>query len=922
MNRQRGALVVAAALVAALPACAAEPDAATLRLFYASGLGHLSVSLDLLGAIEKTLRGEKARGRFVGTESGKAYQSAGEFLFELGTAAAKGAPPDPALGVDAGETEAIETAKELLLATSPEGLPVVEEIWRRATDSSDWERSAPGSRRVRVKLRRFPDGSLAARLPDGRPAARWTTTAMLRYRVEWDGKPVDLRVVGRVLGGPGVVAALRDRLERAPGPQLRLTTGGLHFPPHLGVPRDLSLEVVKDLGFTVAAFGHAEFAFEWELLTSSAASGLSLLCSNLDYTGSGPWPLERIRLEEFPGVKVGLISLLSPAFARQTVERAGLPFKVQDPIEAARAAVGELKKRSADVVVVVSHLSGEEDARLLQLVSGIDILLGDSARAVGSRRVTTVDLEGWSRGRRSAPALRGQRPAHSWSEVALTLRARELVRVEELSGPETAEPAGDSPADAFSRVLERYLVAGEAVLPDPKLLWEERKVKFEPSEFWNAAAAALRRRAGTEVALLPISSLGSNVPGEVQENFVREWLYPDQQPVSARLSGRALAALLRRLDQPGRPVEEDELPKRYWAEPWLAASGLDASGRVSGIGLEPGEVYTVATTAELLRRADDFPELRTAVEARPLEASLAELVLGELKAARRGARVSPAAAARYEGWLRDSAEGRTPVGLVWRINLREFALQFANTKVENAQPFSQVKDARIQSVDQVLTQGSARLFSELSWGRLRWDVGATGEYGRITLQPRGLPEIVNETQDQLVLETELRHKTWRPPGQGGLGPFANVAYDTEFTRPDLIPKRQLVRYRLGLKLSEGARLKEASLGPAAETDNSAAPARTHGGWAASLALEAPVGTSLARLEGSYLELFPTRHDSLQDLRRRLRARASLAVPLVGNLTLNPFVDFYLIEGLAFRSTGRNLLFGLSLAYSRLWKPFY
>ncbi len=892
----------------------------TLRVFCVHNVSNISVSLDLLRPLEKALRDGVAE--LDSIEMREAFVSDGEFLFAPSSAALGGMPPPSISARREGGIAGLRTHKEILFA-EPESPALLNELLRRAKDGSDWDAYAPAASSVTLELSRYPDGSRSARLDSEGAAGRWRPTGSLVYRLKVAGRPVTVRAVGRLLGGPGVFEALKTRLGEA-GPALVLQTAWGRLPERYGLPRDLLSRAGDELGPRIVAFRGEDLGPEWDAMARRAArGGVRLLCTNLKPAATGQAsPVETFVVEERLGERVGVLSLIDPGAARET-RRLKLPFVVQDPVEAARDAVRELRTRhGVEWIILVSHLDPAREADLLERVSVDAVIRSQGHWTVGARRTAAVELENWSRGQHWAPAIVTDMPANTWTELAVDFEGHQPVRVAESAGPVVAESTAPSTLDAL---LERFLpsyLSNESALPDPRRVWPDLgapKLDYEPSEFWNLAAAALRRRTGAEVALLRISPLGSNAPGGVRSTYVRHWMEPDQQPVTAVLPGRALSSLVGRLVLPGKPIDPYDVSRRYDTETWLAASGIDSHGRVSGQAINPDELYSVATTRELLERADELPGLKSAGDVLPAGSGLTEPTLEEFKRLGRGP--------GFEEGVRAAAEGRAPVGLVWRLNLRELAFQMSDTRVENNAPFAEVRDARVQSVNQTLVQGDAKLFSELSWNRLRWDAGVTALYGRAVIEPPGGPSIVNVTQDDLTFETELRHRTWELAREGvkpSLGPYLNVSYETQFTPPPGVPKAKYARYRGGLEAADGGWLEKAYLGPAAESDYSSATGRTHAGYAAGFLLAAPLrgGAATAQWEASYLELFSNGDDRPQDLRRRLKTRISVSLPLYRGLSLNPFIDAYVFQGLAVRETGSSVIFGVSASFARLWKPFF
>jgi len=727
---------------------------------------------------------------------------------------------------------------------------------------------------------------------------------------------------------------LRRRLAEEPAPTLLLNVGKLGMPRHLGLARDAILRLVAENGFSVVAFQPRDIELAWEelvALSSASAGGLRLVGTNLaGETTSQALPFQTFHLAEVGGVRVGILSLI-PKDAEAAIRERGLPYRVEEPAAAAKRAVRELRRlHRADLVVLVSHLKSEDDPKVLAAAPGIDVLLGENSSEVVSRRRVVVELSDWNLENHDLPALRARLPRFGLGEILAELRPTgrglELARLEEWplsAGPQQAEaPEFSGIADD---VLTLYLRDQVPLLPDPRKLWPRsgKKVQYDPLEFWNLAGQLLRRETGAEVAVLRITGLASNVTGELPESYPREWSSASSPVRLVRLPGRAVRSLLARLPPDRPPIFEGccgPIPRRYDSELWLSLAGLDRQGRVSGVPLSDDELYSVATTEEVLRGEE--PAFSGARDPRPYPRALSAVLLDGLKGWRR-----ELAPERFAAEVRRSCEGKTPLGLVWRINLRELSLQLADTQVDNNQGFSETRDARVQSTSQLYAAGKSKLYSELYWNRWRWDAGVSADYGRVTIRPRGVSPIVNETQDRLVLDTELRHRTWsasRASSRPSLGPFGGVAYDTEFTKPEERAKREFVRYRAGLKLFDGAWLKEIYAGGAAESDHAAGGSGARYGWTAGLSWASPVPATPAslKLEATYLEFAPRRRDTPADLKRQLDLTARLSLPLFRDLRISSLLTYFLFEGSVVKATGHHLLLGVSLDYSRLWKPFY
>ena len=929
----RDLLLILALLCAGSAAAAgAEPKERTFRIVYEPAFSS-NLSLDLLLPIEMLLRSDPERVRLEKVEMEKVFYRGNDFLFRLPTGVRRSDLPAAGAPVkELAELPVLETASCLLFIAPPADASLLDRLLAFALerDSALFGSPArlPDARKGSGKLLELGDALRAISIGQTRPGAAWTQSAAFHYHLTVDGRPTVVTVMGKPLGGARVKPALDKRLAELRDPFVLLGLGALSSDESFGLPKDGLLKPMLDSGFRTFVLHPDDI-----LAGMPVGQGINRLCSNLKWNGPGVAPpVERSHIEEVQGVRVGFFSVVPTRINAGLLARR-VPWEAQDPVASAREAVEELRNRlHADIVVGVSELAPEETSRLVREVPEIDILL-DGAGSTGetvARRRTLVELEGWSLDRPRSPALVAEPRSFTFGELSLTVRpvgqGWELVRAAHESGPIGHDlPLDPSLAEYEERLYAFFISPQEAVLPDPRALWPEVKpprLFYRPTDFWNLAAGILRETRRTEISFLQVRTLGSNIPGEYPESFVAEWMSPDRSVAAFQLPGSALRGLLNRVSRDPVDMPYSLSQMKYLKGGWLAAAGVDAKGRVGGLPLRDDELYSVSATDDLLKDSQAFPEFQQALKPVLSQRTLSPAVLEWLKTRKRRA---------WAGYLEEMAsrcEGKTPPRPIWRIHLRDLSFQFADTQVRNNDSFPEVRDARIQTIDQILVQGSARLFSELYWGRLRWDVGTSADYGKLTLKPRGVAPIKNETADQLLVETELRHRSlrWERGSFGwSAGPFLNVAYDTEFTRPLNTPFRRYFRVKPGLKLFEGSLLSELYVSAVSETDYSTPRPNTEYGLSAGLELAVPVPRTrgaLLRGKAGYLRFAPSRSDTPDDLRSQLYLNGRFSVPIVGSLMLSPFVDYYRFDGKVVHEAGHNMLFGVALDYSFLWKPLF
>lgn len=116
---------------------------------------------------------------------------------------------------------------------------------------------------------------------------------------------------------------------------------------------------------------------DWELqsgvafLKREAAKGLPLTSASItDSQGKLLFPAYKIKKME--NLRFGFFGLMRPEVDQRLLEKEGI--KIKDPIAAANETVALLKKR-ADIIILLSDLGQEIDARIASQVSGIHFII-------------------------------------------------------------------------------------------------------------------------------------------------------------------------------------------------------------------------------------------------------------------------------------------------------------------------------------------------------------------------------------------------------------------------------------------------------------------------------------------------------------------------------------------------------------------
>lgn len=182
----------------------------------------------------------------------------------------------------------------------------------------------------------------------------------------------------RGLGGMGPMATLIQR-ERARAPQSVLTFGGDLISPSLlsGITKGAHMiEFANALRLQVAVLGNHEFDFGPEVLARRIGeSKFPWLGANVLGADGKVFPgVAATRILPMGPVKVGFFGLVTPE-ARLYI-RGGTPVNFAPFLPAARAAVDQLRRDGAQLVVALTHMNLVEDQQLVREVRGVNLVLG------------------------------------------------------------------------------------------------------------------------------------------------------------------------------------------------------------------------------------------------------------------------------------------------------------------------------------------------------------------------------------------------------------------------------------------------------------------------------------------------------------------------------------------------------------------
>lgn len=872
--------------------------------------------------LEALVKSSASSAAFTQVRTVPCYYSGNDFRFRVPASA-------DLMTVEPGDhpAAALETESEVVVVF-PAIPSLVDGLKRAAADPAAWKAWYEAwsvdlaTRPVTVQAATGPEGEtlLSALVKPGEEAASWQSTVATLHEIRWQGHDVWLLLASRVFGGPGRLASALAEEERRGGPLLKAARGDIFwsYTPELrGIP---GVEALSQLGLTHSAVSNGELR-RWDLVQAyreKHPDGVRFLSANLVYSSATAVTLlPAYDIVESGGLRVALVGV-TPASASKYLAQAGLAnAKVEDGGRAVARLLPGLRPL-ADAVVLLGDLPDDAD-RLDSWLRGVDLALARTDSYTGwqapppDRTLTQP-----RRAPFQEPLLVGRAFSGAlgvWeARVGAVKRGGRAWTVREthrLLDDATPEPEG---ALKFDPAIYGVTASTEApLLPSASRVFGEppgSPRRLIPRDFWTLAAALAADETRSEAALLRVSPLASNIPGDLPDAIVRSWLDTGESLEILLLKGSELKPLLAEADaqRAGEATGEARAAVRF------TVGGVGADQKIHGASIDDAANYRVAVDRVLA----DALGLSAKHAARLVRRPLDELVFESLLR-RRG---EPPEEVRR--WV----EGR-PVadrGL-WLLNFRDVGLNVQNTKVVRDDAFNGVPNSRIQGFDELLIGGEFKADADYLLQPYRWSNTLELEYARSHLRPRDAPPVTNTTANRInflttgtkrvgVIKENWFARQW--------GPSLGLQYDGQFEAAPGLKRKQIYSALPGVSFYDGTWVRNFELTANIKRDLSRDPPNTQTGLHTRLLVSKDIGPSPVKLQGELWTnyFFLTKTDTAQDLRVEGDANLKLRVPLRRYLSVAPFVDFYYFQLKTQPLWGYSAMMGVQIGFARLWKPQY
>lgn len=339
-----------------------------------------------------------------------------------------------------------------------------------------------------------------------------------------------------------------------------------------------------------------------------------------------PLPVRPWVMIERPGApRIAVLGLTTPELTIATHPRHIVGISVEDPVAVARRLLPELR-RSADLVVVLSHLGIRDDRRLAAALPQIDLIVGghnhhryEQPQYEGRVPIVQAGERGGWLGRLDLVCHDGGLQAGDYRLIVIDATSPE--------DPEIAAEVARIVAEA-ERELDVEIGVSAQVLSAERELIRRREAPFG-----NWVADLARTITAADVALFNGGGFRASIPaGPVTLASVYRAFPFRNALVVGDLSGAALVAALERsaslnpMDNPGGFLQVSGV--RY-----VIAEGALVEAQVAGQPIDPEGVYRVVTSDFLAAGGDGYSMLETMTDPVMTGRLISDMVIDGFRAA-------------------------------------------------------------------------------------------------------------------------------------------------------------------------------------------------------------------------------------------------------------------------------------------------
>jgi hypothetical protein len=262
----------------------------------------------------------------------------------------------------------------------------------------------------------------------------------------------------------------------------------------------------------------------------------------------------------------------------------------------------------------------------------------------------------------------------------------------------------------------------------------------------------------------------------------------------------------------------------------------------------------------------------------------------------------------------------------FRIKFKEASFDLINTDARNNDSFTNIRNSRITSYDQLVMGGNFISSLEYQYNKFNWETGLTLKYQQVRIFTAE-QTIKQDPIDKIYTDTEFSYNLFTFKNfslASGVSPFLNFSYETEFTKQEDLERIKLFDVIIGPKFYSGKFFDFFKLGAIIETDFAGSPDTEYGIYSKIELTKRLINSAMWQSEMTLKYFPPMDSDSDDDLDIDLNIVNKLLIPVFSDISIGPLADVLLYRGKTetTNSFGASIMLGITLSYSKIWKPRY
>ena len=258
----------------------------------------------------------------------------------------------------------------------------------------------------------------------------------------------------------------------------------------------------------------------------------------------------------------------------------------------------------------------------------------------------------------------------------------------------------------------------------------------------------------------------------------------------------------------------------------------------------------------------------------------------------------------------------------WQVELKKLALDMTSNEVKHAREYKNFPSDQLTSDSQTYMRGEWDSLADYYAEHFVWTNRLFMEYGRTKIRPVDAKTLLNENADTILVQTGYTQRIWQVDdflGGFEVGPFANVGYQTEFTKTSDSPRTRIWRGTAGMKLFDGKYIKKFYVAAVGERDMTYKPHSDKLAWETMIEVEIPVREGVLFKTNAYFrDYLSSSKKHATDLSWEFLADARLDVEVYKNLFVAPFISYYTAQGKYVGPRGENVYVGVSFSFSHIF----